>query len=223
MPQYRGLKGKSLLLSSFKEQIELLSLASFLAWGVISTPMFFPYLQATVPSGARTPEQELVFCWLLAKSDRSYWTRPSGGALWASVSLGERQGKTFSRSQSCRTNNFCMQGPQRASLVAQLVKNAPAIWETWVWPLGWEDPPEKGMATHSSILAWRVPCIVHVVHRLSDFHFQEQQRPPLPTQWVCWVGKEAAQQKWGPGQHLKGNAYRGMLDGWMRRRFLSRE
>ena len=116
MPQYRGLKGKSLLLSSFKEQIELFSLASFLPWGVISTPMFFPYLQATVPSGARTPEQELVFCWLLAKSDRSYWARPSGGALWASVSLGERQGKTCSRSQSCRTNNFCMQGPQRASL-----------------------------------------------------------------------------------------------------------
>ena len=39
-----------------------------------------------------------------------------------------------------------------ASLVAQLVKNPPAMWETWVWSLGWEDPLEKGMATHSSIL-----------------------------------------------------------------------
>ena len=40
-----------------------------------------------------------------------------------------------------------------ASLVAQLVKNPPAMWETWVQSLGWEDPLEKGTATHSSILA----------------------------------------------------------------------
>ena len=44
-----------------------------------------------------------------------------------------------------------------ASLIAQLVKNLPAMWETWVQSLGWEDPLEEGMATHSSILAWRVP------------------------------------------------------------------
>ena len=41
--------------------------------------------------------------------------------------------------------------------VAQLVKNPPAMWETWVRSLGWEDPLEKGKATHSSILAWRIP------------------------------------------------------------------
>ena len=45
-------------------------------------------------------------------------------------------------------------------LVAQLVKNPPAMWETWVWSLGWEDPLEKGKATHSSILAWRIPWTV---------------------------------------------------------------
>ena len=44
-----------------------------------------------------------------------------------------------------------------ASLVAQLVKNLPAMRETWVRSLGWEDPLEKGTATHSSILAWRIP------------------------------------------------------------------
>ena len=44
-----------------------------------------------------------------------------------------------------------------ASLVAQLVKNPPAMCETWVQSLGWEDPLEKEMATHSSILAWRIP------------------------------------------------------------------
>ena len=43
-----------------------------------------------------------------------------------------------------------------ASLMAQLVKNLPAMWETHIWSLGREDPMEKGMATHSSILAWRI-------------------------------------------------------------------
>ena len=43
------------------------------------------------------------------------------------------------------------------SLVAQTVKNLPAMHETWVRSLGGEDPLEKGMATHSSILVWRIP------------------------------------------------------------------
>ena len=52
-----------------------------------------------------------------------------------------------------------------ASLVAQLVKNPPTVWETWVLSQGWDDPLEKGKATHSSILAWRIPWkyIVHGV------------------------------------------------------------
>ena len=44
-----------------------------------------------------------------------------------------------------------------ASLVVQMVKNSPATWETWIQFLGWEDPLEKGMANHSSILAWKIP------------------------------------------------------------------
>ena len=44
-----------------------------------------------------------------------------------------------------------------ASWVAQMVKNLPAVWETWIQSLGWEDPLEEGMATYSSILAWRIP------------------------------------------------------------------
>ena len=44
-----------------------------------------------------------------------------------------------------------------ASLVAKMVKNPPAVQETQIQCLGWEDPPEKEMATHSSILAWRIP------------------------------------------------------------------
>ena len=47
--------------------------------------------------------------------------------------------------------------PTGASLIAQLVKNLPAMQETQVQSLGWENPLEEGMATHSSILAWRIP------------------------------------------------------------------
>ena len=64
-----------------------------------------------------------------------------------------------------------------ASLVAQLVKNLPAMWETWVWSLGWVDPLEKGKATHSkSGLENSMDCIVHGVTKSqtwrSDFPFQ---------------------------------------------------
>ena len=48
----------------------------------------------------------------------------------------------------------------QASLAARLVKNLPAMWETWDRSLGWEDPLKKGKATHSSILAWRIPWTV---------------------------------------------------------------
>ena len=46
---------------------------------------------------------------------------------------------------------------QRTRVVAQMVKNQPAMWETWVRFLGWEDPLEEGMAIHSGVLAWRLP------------------------------------------------------------------
>ena len=60
-----------------------------------------------------------------------------------------------------------------ASLVAQLVKNPPAVQETWVRSLSWEDPLEKEMATHSNVLAWRTPWSRTL---LSDFHFHFQIR-----------------------------------------------
>ena len=52
---------------------------------------------------------------------------------------------------------MCIPYPFWASLVAQLVKSLPAMWETWVHLLGQEDPLEKGMATHSRILPLRIP------------------------------------------------------------------
>ena len=67
----------------------------------------------------------------------------------------------------------------RASLVAQQVKMQPAMWETRVWSLGWEDPLEKGKATHSSILTWRISPWCHkesdMTKQLSlSFHTQKQ-------------------------------------------------
>ena len=70
---------------------------------------------------------------------------------------------------------FCLLLYARASLVAQAVKNPPAMQETWVQSLGREDPPEEGMATHSTILAWRIHmdreawwAIVHGVTKRQD-------------------------------------------------------
>ena len=56
-----------------------------------------------------------------------------------------------------------------------MVKNLPAMWETWVQSLGWDDPLEKGMATHSSILAWRIPWTeelggLHTVRGVAESH-----------------------------------------------------
>ena len=61
--------------------------------------------------------------------------------------------------------------------MVQLVKNPPAMGKTWVQSLGWEDPLEKGMDSHSSILEKSMDCIVHGVSKswtqLSDFHFHK--------------------------------------------------
>ena len=70
-----------------------------------------------------------------------------------------------------------------ASLVPQLVKNLPAMWETWVRPLGWEDQLEKEMATYSSIVAWRIPWTKYSPwgHKESD----TTERLSLPSPLVC--------------------------------------
>ena len=68
--------------------------------------------------------------------------------------------------------------------MAQLVKNSPVMREPWVQSLSWEDPL-KGKATHSSILAWRIPRTVEPMGsqsqtRLSDFHFHQEAIKILP-------------------------------------------
>ena len=64
----------------------------------------------------------------------------------------EEPGKLFEQQLSEATKKT-----NRAFLVIQMVKNLPAVQETWVQSLGWDDPWKKGMGTHSSILAWRIP------------------------------------------------------------------
>ena len=58
------------------------------------------------------------------------------------------------KEQTCQKQDYLF---NRASLVDKTVKNPPAVEENWLQSLGWEDPLEKGMATHSSILAWIIP------------------------------------------------------------------
>ena len=78
-----------------------------------------------------------------------------GSTLGLGRSPGE--GKGYPLQYSGLENSMdCIVSPW-ASLIAQLVKNLPAMQETWVQPLGWEDPLEKGMSKHSSILAWKIP------------------------------------------------------------------
>ena len=91
------------------------------------------------------------------------------------------------------------------SLVTQLVKNPPAMRETWVRSLGWKSPLEKGMATHSSILAWRIPWteepggrglqsmgshrIRHnwVIKRTQHTHTQTQEAPTGKNSGMIWT------------------------------------
>ena len=90
----------------------------------------------------------------------------------------------------------------RASLVAQTVENPPAMLDTWVWSLGWEDPLEAGMTTHSNILAWRIPWTEQpgglqstgsqtVRHNWSDFEctiFWISSKVFLSSiSWILWL------------------------------------
>ena len=85
--------------------------------------------------------------------------------------------------------------------MAQRLKPLPAMWETWVQSLGWEDPLEKEMATHSSILAWRIPWteepgglqstgLQRVRHdRATSFSLSLSRRRDLEEKWLVTCSK----------------------------------
>ena len=82
-----------------------------------------------------------------------------------------------------------------ASRLAQLVKNLPAMQKTRVWSLGWEDPLENGKATHSSILAWRIPKTVESMGSQRDGH-----------DWATFIhiiGSQRRRERKGPRKYLK--------------------
>ena len=109
-------------------------------------------------------------------SEPALWSRQSGpGWHWDSLVTFSFPNSSVGEESACNTGDpslipglgrsagegigYPLQCPW-ASLVAQLEKNLPAMWETWVQSPGWEDPRKKGKATHCSILAWRIPRTV---------------------------------------------------------------
>ena len=72
-----------------------------------------------------------------------------------------------------------------SSLIPQLIKNLPAMQETWVQSLGWEDPLEKGKATHSNILTWRIPWTIQSMWSQRVGHDWETFKPSRQLKWNC--------------------------------------
>ena len=89
----------------------------------------------------------------------------------------------------CILRKFSVASDLKASLVAQIVKNPPAMWETWVWSLGWEDPLEEGMATYFSILAWRISMDRvswwATVHGIAELDMTEQLKHSTANDLKC--------------------------------------
>ena len=81
----------------------------------------------------------------------------TGGFVHNRINVGMNDAYGSQSSLRCNCWDFC------TSLVTQLVKNLPAVWETWVQSLGWEDSLQKGTATHSNIPAWRIPRTVELM------------------------------------------------------------
>ena len=93
-----------------------------------------------------------------------------------------------------------------AFLVAQKVKNPPAMWETWVWSLGWEDPLEEGMATHFSILAWRIPMDRGAWRTIVYGVSKSQTRLSTPEHKVLYpIGPPIYVWEWGLAWYGKGH------------------
>ena len=84
--------------------------------------------------------------------------------------------------------DYCMPRELSDFPVVQTVKNLPAMQETWVRPLGWEDPLEKGMATHSSLLAWKIPWTEEPGGLQSEGSQSDStERPPPPPPLLLYA------------------------------------
>ena len=137
-------------------------------------------------SALKCSSRRIAFAWKLAASYNSctVWLgREQGWVTFQFLWLGRKRFRSFH--MSFAAGPFYMAFSQSCSLVVQLVKNLPAIWETWTQSLGQEDPLEKGMATHSSILAWRSPW-TEEPGGLSSMESQEEDM----TEWLIFSFQE---------------------------------
>jgi len=118
-------------------------------WGLVPQPGIEP-----------RPSTLAVRCLRHRTTGESPWERLQCLCLTSFLPCPQRSSTGNSPRRSvtaCVDGKFEKEGIRVASLVAQPVKNPPEVRGTWVRSLGWEDPLENGKATHSSILAWRIP------------------------------------------------------------------
>ena len=135
------------------------------SWGPPNILIFCPGLRNTSPSGINLDAVNTFFfnlLHILQSSPNAYCIQgfPDNSAGKESPCNAGDPGLTLGSGRSTGEGIGYPLQYSWASFAAQLVKNLPEMWETWVWSLGWEDPLEKGKATHSNILAWRIPWSV---------------------------------------------------------------
>ena len=129
-----------------------------------------PYSQLFYPSSLKFPHKSS----LLKNTHRQQVFPDSSVGKEFTCSAGDPGSIPGSGRSTGKGNGYPLQYSW-ASLVSHLVKNPPAMWETWIPSLGWEDPLERGMTTYSSILAWEIPWTEEPV-RLQSTGLQESDR-----------------------------------------------
>ena len=158
-------------LSSWKSS----SLPFFSAWDTVKILIdcwFWKFIDVLWPTW--------IYCWVLGNGD--FLCGSAGKESACSADLGSIPGSRKSPGEG-------IVSPLQyswASLVAQLVKNLPAMRETWVPSLGWEDPLEKGKAAHSSILAWRIPGTVQSMRLQRVGHDWTTFTHSFTGKWSWW-------------------------------------
>ena len=120
-----------------------------------TTRLFFQSVPAL--QGSINEKNQVTSCCIYFRNTHANWGFPYSSVGKESTCNAEDPSSIPGSGRSSREGIGYPRQYSWAFLVAQLLKNAPAIWEIWVQSLSWEDPLEKGRATHSSILAWRIP------------------------------------------------------------------
>ena len=178
-------KERSLEKSTISGELKVSKIGRWCSVRVLATPVSLRVCSNSRSLSPGMPSNHLILCRpLLYPSSRGAVNQGSqGGREWRGGSHRARKGDTrvgtlAYRAISCWERKGTPS--DRASLVAQLVKNPLAMRETWFPTLDWEDPLEKGTATHSSILTWRIPRTTAMGSQessgLSDFHSSNNWR-----------------------------------------------